>query len=222
MGIRATGDVPDLPEGAEIKLGGLLAEYKDHTDRNGRPMAFASLEDLDGTVDLVVFPDAYERAREELVADAVIVVQGRLSGRNGRTSVQVEQVLPVEKAREMLADGVNVMLPRPAVTSGRLEDLKRLLQQHPGDCAVYLHLEVPSEQMTVVRAGRISVCPSEPLFSAVQEIVGEEGRVWVSAESVRVRRAARRPRVSTGVTDPAPDRSAPTPLRERQLAAVPA
>jgi DNA polymerase-3 subunit alpha len=83
MGIRASGDVPDLPEGAEVKLGGLLAEYKDHTDRNGRPMAFASLEDLDGTVDLVVFPDAYERAREELVADAVIVVQGRLSGRNG-------------------------------------------------------------------------------------------------------------------------------------------
>ncbi len=206
MGIRSSSEVPNLPEGAEFKLGGLLAEVKPHTDRNGRPMVFASLEDLEGTTDLVVFPDAYERYRDELVPDAVIVVQGRLSGKNGRTSVQVDQVLPVEKAREVLANGVNVSLPCKAATTQRLEDLKRLLGQYPGDCALYLHLEQADQQYTVIKCRRLVVSPSEELFSQIQQIAGDGARVWVSAEAVRTRRAARRPQSRPGSSEVSPDR----------------
>jgi DNA polymerase III subunit alpha len=206
MGIRATGELENLPDGAEIKLGGLLAEIKSHTDRNGRPMIFAVLEDLDGTMDLVVFPDTYERCKDVLVPDAVIVVQGRMSGRNGRTSVQVEQALPVEKAREALADGVNVSLPQAVATPKRMEDLKHLMEQHPGDCALYLHLQQAERKFTVIRSRRLAVSPTEALFSQIQDLIGEDCRVWVSAESVRARRAARRPRAEPQA---APDRDAP-------------
>jgi DNA polymerase-3 subunit alpha len=215
MGIRGTGEVAELPDGAEIKLGGLLVEVKSHTDRNGRPMAFAGLEDLDGAMDLVVFPEAYERCRDALVPDAVIVIQGRMSDRNGRSSVQVEQVLPVEKAREALADGVNVSLPRDAATPGRLEDLKRLLEQYPGDCSLYLHLQQAEKPFAVIRARRVAVSPSEALFTQIQALLGDECRVWVSAESVRARRAARRPR-------PAPQQPEAPVASASETAAVPA
>jgi DNA polymerase-3 subunit alpha len=166
-------------------------------------------------MDLVVFPDTYERCRDLLVPDAVIVVQGRLSGRNGRTSVQVEQALPVDKAREALADSVNVSLPREIATPKRLEDLKRLVEQHPGDCALYLHLQQAERQFTVIRSRRLTVSPTEALFAQIQELIGDECRVWVSAESVRARRAARRPRNAPAA---APETARTTAKRE----AVPA
>ncbi|MDA0748337.1 MAG: DNA polymerase III subunit alpha, partial [bacterium] len=142
MGIRSVREMDGLPDGAEIKLGGLITEVKPHTDRNGRPMAFGTLEDMDGTMDLVVFPDAFEKIRENLVPDVALVLQGRLSGRNGRTSLQVEQVMPVEQACETLADAVNVLLPAEALNSDRLEALKALLGQHKGNCVLYLHLQL--------------------------------------------------------------------------------
>ena len=111
LGIRSSQDAGELPEGADVKLGGLISETRSHTDRTGRPMAFGTIEDLDGAMDLVVFPDAFEKVKAAFVADAMVVVQGRLSGRNGRQSLVVEEVLAMEHARETLADTLNVKLP---------------------------------------------------------------------------------------------------------------
>jgi len=118
----------------------------------------------------------------------------------------VEQALPVEKAREALADGVNVSLPQAVATPKRMEDLKHLMEQHPGDCALYLHLQQAERKFTVIRSRRLAVSPTEALFSQIQDLIGEDCRVWVSAESVRARRAARRPRAEPQA---APDRDAP-------------
>ncbi len=192
MGIRSVKYVESLPDGAEIKLGGLLTEVKPHTDRKGRQMAFGTLEDLEGTVDLVVFPDAFEKLREHLLTDAMVVLHGRLSGRNGRTSVQVEQVLPMEQAREVLADSVNVLLPSEDVNSERLNALKALLEKYSGDCALYLHLQLEGDRRTVIRSRGLSVSPSETLVSEVAELTGGRARMWVSAENGRARRTAGR------------------------------
>jgi DNA polymerase-3 subunit alpha len=191
MGIRSIQDIDGLPDGAELKLGGLLAEVKPHTDRNGRPMAFGTLEDMDGTADLVVFPDAFEKIRDLMVPDAVVVMQGRLSGRNGRTSIQVEQVLPIEKARETLADAVNVLVPIEEVDTLKLETLKELTTKFKGTCAFYLHLQIGKDRRTVIRSRQTQVVCSEELVSEIGELMGEQTKVWVSAEHVRNRRAAR-------------------------------
>ncbi len=192
MGIRSVKEMEGLPEGTEIRLGGLLTEVKPHTDKNGRAMAFGTLEDLEGAVDLVVFPDVFEKIREDLSADAIVVLQGRLSGRNGRTSVQVEQVVPMEKARKELADSVNVLLPPEDLNTERLEALKALLERYKGDCALYLHLQLEGDRRTVIRSRRLSVSPSETLVSEIAELTEGRARTWVSAEDVRTRQAAGR------------------------------
>jgi len=191
MGIRSVRDLEGLPDGAEVQLGGALMEVKPHTDRNGRAMAFGTLEDMHGAVDLVVFPDAFDKIRERFEVDALVVLQGRFSGRNGRTSVQVEQVLPIDQARESLADTVNVLLPADAIRMERVEALRNLCLRHPGDCQLRLHLELGEDRPTIVVSRRVEVAPSDALMN---EIAGLAGVVsaWVSKEAGRARRAARR------------------------------
>jgi len=192
MGIRSVTTLADLPDGAEVKLGGMLTEVKGHLDKNGRQMAFGTLEDLEGTVDLVVFPDVYEKLREHMVVDAMVVLAGRLSGRNGRTSVQVEEALPVEQAREKLADAVNVLLPTEDLAPERQEALKGVFERHRGTCALYLHLQLEESRRTVIRSRGLTVCPSEGLMSDLAALTEGRARAWVSAENGRARRAARR------------------------------
>ena len=224
MGIRSIQDMDGLPDGAELKLGGLLTEVKPHTDRNGRPMAFGTLEDMDATADLVVFPDVFEKVKELMVPDAVVVMQGRLSGRNGRTSIQVEQVLPIEKARKTLADAVNVLVPAEDLDTQKLEALKELTGRFEGTCTFYLHLQLGDDKRTVIRSRQIQVVCSEALVSEIRELMGARAKVWVSAEHVRSRRAARAPRIENVTpTEPLPTESdASVALSSAVVSTVPA
>ncbi|MDP6042232.1 MAG: DNA polymerase III subunit alpha, partial [Candidatus Latescibacteria bacterium] len=192
MGMRSVGDLEGLPDGAEVQIGGVIIEVKPHTARNGGAMAFGLLEDMQGTVDLVVFPDDFEKLRERFVVDAMVVLQGRFSGHNGRTSVQVENVMPIDQAREQLADTVNVLLPGELIRMDRLEALHKLCMRHPGECHVRLHLELEHEQPTVVLSRRLQVLPSDTLLQEIAELTGGQASAWVSTETGRARRAARR------------------------------
>jgi DNA polymerase-3 subunit alpha len=165
-------------------------------------MAFGSLEDMHGTVDLVVFPDAFEKLRERFVVDALVVLQGKFSGRNGRTSVQVEEVLPIDKARESLADTVNVLLPADAIRMERMEALRNLCMRHPGGCQLRLHLDLGGDQPTIVVSRRVEVAPSDALMNDIANLAGQI-KAWVSKEAGRARRAARR--VVSEAPEPAPD-----------------
>ena len=182
LGIRSSQDVGTLPDGAEVKLGGLISETRSHTDRNGRPMAFGTIEDLDGAVDLVVFPDTFERVKAVFVTDAMVVIQGRLSGRNGRQSLRVEKVLSMEHAREALADALNVKLPEEMLNPEPMEQLKAMLEGHRGGCTLYLHLELGDGKTEVIRSRALTVAPSDALISEIGAFLGER-RAWVSQKS---------------------------------------
>ncbi|MCY4352070.1 MAG: OB-fold nucleic acid binding domain-containing protein, partial [Gemmatimonadetes bacterium] len=192
MGMRSVNDLTGLPDGAEVQIGGVLTEVKPHTTRDGRPMAFGTLEDLSGTVDLVVFSDNFEKLREQLLVDEMVVLQGRFSTRNGRSSVQVENVMPIEQAREQLADTVNVLLPGDLIRMERLKSLHTLCLKHPGDCQLRLHLELERDHSTIVLSRQVLVLPSDALLREIAELTGGRANAWVSTEAGRARRAARR------------------------------
>ncbi|MCZ6634979.1 MAG: DNA polymerase III subunit alpha [bacterium] len=190
IGIRSVKELAGLPDGGDVQLGGLLMEVKGHTDRNGRPMAFGTLEDLHGTIELVVFPDAYEKVKEHYVADAMVVLRGRYQSRGGRPSVQVEEVMPLEQAREQLADTVNVLLPAEWIRMERLEAIRDLCARYRGNCHLCLHLDLGDQGRTVVISRQIQVTPSDALMGEIEELTGGRAKAWVSAENGR--RAARR------------------------------
>jgi DNA polymerase-3 subunit alpha len=192
MGIRSIKELEGLPDGGEVQVGGIILEVKPHIDKNGRPMAFGSLEDMQGSIDLVVFPDAFEKIRDRFVVDEMVVLQGRFSGRNGRTSVQVEQILGIDQAREALADTVNVRLTGEVIRMERLEALKNLCMRFPGDCQLRLHLDVGGDHPTVVVSRRMEVAPSEMLMDEIANLAQGHVRAWASREAGRARRAARR------------------------------
>ncbi|MBI2951974.1 DNA polymerase III subunit alpha [bacterium] len=180
LGVLSVEKVKDVRDGAEVKVGGLLSEVKPHTAKNGKPMAFATLEDESGTVDLVVFPDTFEKTRDLIRPDAVLLIRGKAK-LNGRVSVLVDQILTFEAAREKLASAVNVQLSPQSLSPQTLNAIKSLCQQYAGSCSLLLHVEPQPDQRYVIKSRTLAVAPAAELLSGLSRIVGSERAAWVSA-----------------------------------------
>ena len=185
IGIRSSGDLKGLPNGAEIKLGGLISEVKIHTDRNGRQMAFGSIEDMIGSTEVVVFPDAFERVKDDLKVDALVMLHGRLSDRNGRISVQVEQLKSLDEARVEMADAVNVLLAGKNLMEDRLMSLKQIAGRHEGGCSLFIHVEIDDGNRAVIKARDLKVSPTEEFINEVNGVL--DVKTWISSDVARHR-----------------------------------
>jgi DNA polymerase-3 subunit alpha len=71
-------DLSELEEGSDVIIGGLVNGCRRYTAKSGRPMMFLALEDMTGSVEITVFPDAYERCGGEVAAGAIALVRGRV------------------------------------------------------------------------------------------------------------------------------------------------
>jgi DNA polymerase III subunit alpha len=89
---HATADITEELGGASVVVAGLIAEAKQITTKKGDPMAFIRLEDLQGSVEVTVFPKLYQATRAVWVADKIVIVTGKVDVRNGRVGVLADSV----------------------------------------------------------------------------------------------------------------------------------
>ncbi len=166
-------------EGREVRAGGLIAQIRETRTRRGDLMAFATLEDLEGAFDLVIFADAYARfsrllkrsaSAEAGEAPLPILVIGQLE--LGETpKILVREALPLTEAEEKLSSELKLRLPVTEATRDRLLALDRVLAAYPGECAIVLQLVIPDESETVLSLSR-RVTPSETLRRELDALFG--------------------------------------------------
>ncbi len=171
-------EIDGRQDGDPVRVGGLVSRVSPSSDRRGKAMAFVTLEDLSGKAEVVFFSDAYDRCRDLVVQDAVVLVEGRLNRRNGVMTVQAEGAAPMDQGRERLTRSVNVDLPYEAVSDQLLADLRRLCGEHRGKCDLVVHLRgapaAPGGREPVVRSRSLRVNPTDELLQAMGRLAGLE------------------------------------------------
>jgi DNA polymerase-3 subunit alpha len=133
------------PDGEWVTVGGMIAECKRIRTKKGDPMMFATLDDLEGQVELLVFNSAYAANADKVDLDKIVVVRGRVDHKEeGETKLVAQEVEAFEpSAEEVLraaeAAPVEPMVQRitihvsAGVSEGFLEDLKEVVTHHRGD-----------------------------------------------------------------------------------------
>jgi DNA polymerase-3 subunit alpha len=168
-------------DGREVRAGGLLAALRETRTRGGQTMAFGTLEDVEGSFDLVFFAEPYTRLRT-LLRRAVepepgapplpLLIVGKLEA-GDPPKILVRDAVPLEEAEQRLAGRVRVEVVAAEATHDRLLALRRTLGAHPGDCPVLLHLRIPGESETVIALPESwSVDPSESLVRDLDALFG--------------------------------------------------
>lgn len=86
-------ELPDLPSGSKILIGGVIMLVKKiFTKATNAEMAFIKLEDLSGSMEIVIFPKTFAQFREYLVQDQIILVEGKLDFKDDRPVVLAEKI----------------------------------------------------------------------------------------------------------------------------------
>jgi DNA polymerase-3 subunit alpha len=84
--------LPEAPNQSKVRVAGMVSHLRAFQSRNGKPMAFVTIEDLQGSIELIVFPSVWEKASSFIKEDVVLVAEGKAESGNGTPRVLVDSV----------------------------------------------------------------------------------------------------------------------------------
>jgi DNA polymerase-3 subunit alpha len=158
-------------EGETVLAGGIVAGVRTTTTKKGEPMAFVQLEDLTGSVEVVVFNSTYAAARELLVEDAVLVVKGRVDHKQqGETKLVALEVSAFEAVPERRE--VRLKVDARSAPAGVIRELAGVVRDFPGEAPVYVDLVTSLGSKLLELGPEYRVDPQPDFFASVRHLLG--------------------------------------------------
>ncbi|MEE8110818.1 MAG: DNA polymerase III subunit alpha, partial [bacterium] len=171
-----TATLGELSGSQKVRLGGLVSGLKVQTTRRGDLMARFNLEDLEGSAEVIVFPDCYRDSAPLLEGEEPLLLVGTAEpGENGVT-VKAEKITPLSGGAQTLGKGVSVCLPVAGksreLIRARLIDLREILDDHKGPFPLTLRFDFGGRHEER-RFGDFGVDPSAEMIERVEGLLGD-------------------------------------------------
>jgi DNA polymerase-3 subunit alpha len=161
----------DRADNSTVTVSGLITSVQRKITKRGDTWAMVTLEDLDGAIDVLLFPSAYQLAANLLTEDAIVTVKGRLSRQKDQPELHGQEV-SVPDLSDASRGPVVISMPSTRCTAPVVEQLKEVLATHPGMSEVRLRL-LARQSTTVMRLDdRLRVTPSPALFADLKQLLG--------------------------------------------------
>jgi DNA polymerase-3 subunit alpha len=162
------------PDGAWVTVGGIVVECKKIRTKSGNQMMFATLDDVEGQVEMLVFKADQAESAEVIQPDAIVLVRGRLDHKDrGETKLVVQEAQRFEPDLAEIAGAAKKVTALPAGplqvsidltklgAPGLMEDLKSLFEDHKGEAHVHLVMETSDgpKKLKIGEDYRVQVSP---------------------------------------------------------------
>src|SRR6478609_584109 len=158
-------------EGETVLAGGIVAGVRTTTTKKGEPMAFVQLEDVTGSVEIIVFNSTYAAARGLLVEDAVLIVKGRVDHKQqGETKLVALEVAAFEAVPERRE--VRLKVDARSAPAGVIRELAGVVRDFPGEAPVYVDLVTSLGSRLLELGPEYRVDPQPDFFASVRHLLG--------------------------------------------------
>ncbi len=189
----STGSLGGRAHQEKVTVAGVIHTVKTKNSKKGDRYATFSLEDKEGVVEVIAWPEAYRRFETTIHGDEPVLVVGSLDKRENvatraeeaeslaegaevvreRSQIIAEEIRPLAAAREQSVRQVHLQVSAECLTDEQLVRLRETLAQHRGSCPAYLHVIVPGSSETVIELPEsLRVVASEAMLDAVENIFG--------------------------------------------------
>ncbi|MFI7589402.1 DNA polymerase III subunit alpha [Spongisporangium articulatum] len=165
-----TGD-DGRPDGATVTIAGMISSLQRKMTKNGSPWAIATVEDLDGAIEVLFFPKTYETISHVLAEDLIVCVRGRVNRRDDVPTIYGSE-LKIPDLDIGDRGPVVVTMPLAKCTPPVVERLKDVLTNYPGVTEVHLQLQQPGRVQVLKLDDGLRVTPSTSLFGDLKQILG--------------------------------------------------
>jgi DNA polymerase-3 subunit alpha len=190
IGALSAADLAARSTGARVLLLGQVSAFSESTTKSGNRMAFATLELVDGSIPLTIFPEPYRSCAGALRHKGPVIVRGRADDSDKGRVVLAEEIRPLEDAMGDLAPagngpgdgkgnghGASAHACRIRVNAATetlpdlLASVKAACREHEGRTPLFLHVLLP-EQEVVLRVKELAVDPAPDLVTKVEGLLG--------------------------------------------------
>jgi DNA polymerase-3 subunit alpha len=194
---HGTAGLAGVKAKGEVVIGGLVSALKLSNTKQARPgsthtrYAMFDLEDMDGLVRTICWPEDYARLAAAIQPDAVILVAGSIDRRAGseETNLVVNEIVPIAEAWRLAARSVTVRLAEASHDTATLDRLAALVGRHPGPAPLRLVVDLADGSRVLLEADRHQVAWSPELHAALTSLLGPGSvRVAVALGGARGKR----------------------------------
>jgi DNA polymerase-3 subunit alpha len=142
--------IKDLQDGGIVRIGGLVQNTKIINTKRGDQMAFVTIEDMHGAVEVIVFSRVFADTRDLLVVDRPVLVQGQVQKDEQSVKILADEVIHIEKAEEIWSASVHFNLEISRTDREILTNLRAILKRHPGSCPAFIHLRSADKTDSII------------------------------------------------------------------------
>ncbi len=193
--LASSSRLASLPDRTLTRFGGLVTAVQSGVSKKtNRPYALATLEDLEGSVPVLLLNEAYEAGRELLIPGTVLFVLGEVNLGEDRPKLFAQEVLRLEDALRKYTTAVHLHLQTGSLTPELLRQVRGILAGHRGSVPLFLCLIQPGGERVYIQADEeFFVRPGPELETALETLCGP-GVYRPVVDRSPPPRAARRPR----------------------------
>jgi DNA polymerase-3 subunit alpha len=157
----------------EVTLGGVLGSLKNIITKKGDKMCFATLEDLSGTIECIVFPKVFSEYEDILKTEDPVLMEGQVNLEEEPKKFFPQKIEFLEEHSEERVNGVAVNIDLEILGEGDLERFKDIVMSFKGDIPIHLVFKNPEGRVRMFLGKSFLVRPSSKWVGKVHDIFGE-------------------------------------------------
>jgi len=157
----------------QVRVAGIVSGIKELMTKKGDRMAFVTLEDLSGSIEMVVFPEIYAASMELLKGEDPLLVSGELDVGEESCKMLANEVQLLKDVKETMTEFVHIRLTTPGLDEMQMRQLKGIIQKYRGDCSVKLHVVIPNRSETIISLpDNMKMAASDEAMADAEQLFG--------------------------------------------------
>jgi DNA polymerase III subunit alpha len=156
-----------------ITTAGLITNLRVLKSKRGDFYAQGTLEDMAGSVEMLVFPEAYKKLQDKVRLEVPVLIRGGVRiEENANPKFTVNDIIPLEDAKVLLPRSLRIRVPAQSVSESAVEALFILCSERKGEAKVLFDVEREGDFMVVMEAAGYNVLPDRHFIACVEELCG--------------------------------------------------
>lgn len=169
---KKTSELEDSRDRKEIIIGGVLrALKKKNVKSTGDLMAYITLEDDEGSIEVIVFPELYKKSVDLMKKEMLILVKGDIDKDEKGVRVKAKEISRLEDAGENHLKRLDIYIDDTESFRANLADIRSLLDRHPGDCQLYFRIRMDKARALIATGMHIK--PEPAFIDSLENMVGK-------------------------------------------------
>jgi DNA polymerase-3 subunit alpha len=156
-----------------IATAGIIGNVRVLKSKRGDFYAQATLEDMSGSIDMIVFPEAYKRIQDKVKLEVPVLVRAGVRIEEGTNpKITAAEIMPLEDAKVPLPRAIRIRVPLETAAESTVDDLHTLFRERKGEARVLFDVERTGDFMVVMEAAGYNVLPDRNFIARVEQLCG--------------------------------------------------